>query len=410
LPGTSAAARGTRGSCARWNGRPRSSQRDGRTDLTWVDSLVLIWVALSALLGYQRGLAAQSLSLAGLALGALAGSRIAPLLLSGGHRSPWVPLASLIGALVGALLLHTLASFLGSAIRRVLMHGPLRVVDSLGGVVAGAALGLAVAWLAAAAALQVQGSTLRRTVQGSPILSTLVDAVPPRSVLKTLAQIDPLPLIAAPPDLQLPEPDGSVLRSSVPAAAGPSVVKILSVACGVGIQGSGWVVDRGLVATNTHVIAGGKGTKIAAQNGQVVSAVPVYVDAVNDVALLAVSGLRAPPLEAAAKPADEEEVVLLGYPGDGPLTAAKATAGLPTKVVAPDAYGRHHRLRTVVPLRGRVERGDSGGPVVNARGRVVAMMFAATTLGEGGFGVPVEEVLKGLESPLERVSSGPCAE
>jgi len=321
-----------------------------------------------------------------------------------------VPLASLIGALVGALLLHTLASFLGSAIRRVLMHGPLRVVDSLGGVVAGAALGLAVAWLAAAAALQVQGSTLRRTVQGSPILSTLVDAVPPRSVLKTLAQIDPLPLIAAPPDLQLPEPDGSVLRSSVPAAAGPSVVKILSVACGVGIQGSGWVVDRGLVATNTHVIAGGKGTKIAAQNGQVVSAVPVYVDAVNDVALLAVSGLRAPPLEAAAKPADEEEVVLLGYPGDGPLTAAKATAGLPTKVVAPDAYGRHHRLRTVVPLRGRVERGDSGGPVVNARGRVVAMMFAATTLGEGGFGVPVEEVLKGLESPLERVSSGPCAE
>ncbi len=90
------------------------------------------------------------------------------------------------------------------------------------------------------------------------------------------------------------------------------------------------------------------------------------------------------------------------------MTAAAATAGTPLKILTPDAYGRHLRLRTVVPLRGTVQRGDSGGPVVDAAGRVVAMMFAASEDGGGGFGVPVDDVVSALESPLKPVSPGPC--
>jgi hypothetical protein len=36
------------------------------------------------------------------------------------------------------------------------------------------------------------------------------------------------------------------------------------------------------------------------------------------------------------------------------------------------------------------------------------MVFGAAKHGGGGFGVPVEEVLAGLRSPLHRVSTGPC--
>ena len=170
------------------------------------------------------------------------------------------------------------------------------------------------------------------------------------------------------------------------------VVKVQSIACGTGSQGSGWVVGQGIVATNAHVIAGAELTQVGAVNGQVFSAVVVYVDAGDDVALLLVPDLLAPALEIAAEPPDNAEVALLGYPRDGPLTATAGTAGLPIKVFAPDAYGESPRLRTVVPLRGKVERGDSGGPAVNADGEVVAMMFAATQGGGGGFGVPVEAV------------------
>lgn len=376
--------------------------------MSWVDPLILLWVALAALVGYQRGLSAQLVSLLGLALGAFAGSRLAPFFLADGQSSPWVPFASLIGAAVGAILFQTGANVLGKRIRALLMHGPLRIADSVGGVAVGAALGLAVAWLAAVAALQVQGSSLRRTVQESSILSGIVDAVPPRDVLRTLGQFDALPQIAAPPDLRLPPPDGSVQESPMTRAVAAGVVKVQSIACGTGSQGSGWVVGQGIVVTNAHVIAGAELTQVGAVNGQVFSAVVVYVDAGDDVALLLVPDLLAPSLETATEPPDNDEVALLGYPRDGPLTATAGTAGLPIKVFAPDAYGESPRLRTVVPLRGKVERGDSGGPAVNADGEVVAMMFAATKGGGGGFGVPVEAVLRAFDSPLEPVSTGRC--
>ena len=64
------------------------------------------------------------------------------------------------------------------------------------------------------------------------ILSALVDAVPPRSVLRTLVRLDPLPLIAAPPDLRLPPPDASVLRSPLARSAARSVVRVEAFACG----------------------------------------------------------------------------------------------------------------------------------------------------------------------------------
>ncbi len=377
--------------------------------MSWVDALVLAWVALSAVVGFQRGLTAQFLSLAGLALGGLAGARLGPLFLPDGNSSPWVPFASLIGAVVGALLLQATASLLGTKVRWAIARGPFRLADSAGGVIIGIGVGLAVAWLAAVAALQIEGAGLRTSVQRSSILSGLVDAVPPRSVLRTLARLDPLPLISAPPDLSLPSPDGSVLASPVTRAAGHGVVKVESVACGAGVQGSGWVIRGNLVATNAHVIAGGEQIRVAAPNGQVLAATPVYVDGRNDVALLRVSGLDVRPLVVAAREPEDDQVILLGYPRDGALTAVAATAGRPTNVFTPDAYGGHTRLRTVIPLRGKVQRGDSGGPVVNSRGRVVGMMFAASTRGGGGFGVPTGKIVGALDSPLRPVDPGPCA-
>jgi S1-C subfamily serine protease len=200
-----------------------------------------------------------------------------------------------------------------------------------------------------------------------------------------------------------------VLRSPVTREAGRSVVKILSTACGTGVQGSGWLVGPGLVVTNAHVVAGSEETRVASPAGRIVSATLVYVDAANDVALLRARGLRVPLLELAEEQPSEDEVVLLGYPHDGPLTATAGTAGRPEKVLAPGAFGDKLRLRTVVPLSGSVERGDSGGPVINSVGEVVAMMFASSKEGGAGFGVPTGEVRKALRSPHDApVSPGPC--
>ena len=378
--------------------------------MNWVDPLVLLWVALAAVVGYGRGLVAQGLSLLGLAVGGLVGSRVAPLFLPEGKNSAWVPLASLVGAVVGAVLVQLGASLLGQAIRATLAHGPLRIADAAGGVVLGAAIGLAVAWLAAVAAMQVDRTGARRTVQDSAILSSLVAAVPPSSVLQALARFDPLPVVGSRPDLGLPPPDPSVARSPTTRRAATSVVKVVGFACGIGVQGSGWVVQRGLVATNAHVVAGQESPRVAAPNGRIVEATPVYYDAGTDVALLSVRGLGAAPLQIAEAEPSADHVVLLGYPNDGPLTGTAATAGRARKVLTPDAYSRRLRLRTVVPLRGRVEHGESGGPVIDEQGDVVAMIFAAARQGAGGFGVPVSDVETALEKRHDRaVDTGPCA-
>jgi S1-C subfamily serine protease len=55
-----------------------------------------------------------------------------------------------------------------------------------------------------------------------------------------------------------------------------------------------------------------------------------------------------------------------------------------------------------------VLHGDSGGPVVDRSGHVVAMMFAATEAGGGGFGVSMDDIRHALASPEHRAATGPC--
>ena len=61
--------------------------------------------------------------------------------------------------------------------------------------------------------------------------------------------------MAPPPNVRAAEPADPRLRTAVSAARG-SVVRVLGTACGLGIEGSGWVAAPGVVVTNAHVVAG----------------------------------------------------------------------------------------------------------------------------------------------------------
>ena len=255
-----------------------------------VDVLLLLAVAVFSVFGAHRGLAAQALSLGGLVIGAIVGSFVAPLLLP--DNSPWIPVAGLAGALIGASLLGAAASALGTPVRAFLALRPsLSALDRIGGIVMGGLIALGIGWLLAVLALHQPALGLRAEIRESVILPRLLSAVPPDRVLQALNRFDPLPLL---PGLQesLPPPDPSVLQSPGAEAAAGSVLKLEGTACGVGTQGSGWVVRPGLIATNAHVIAGAEGTPCFAPNGQVLSATPVYIDSTNDIALVRVRGLE----------------------------------------------------------------------------------------------------------------------
>ena len=77
-------------------------------------------------------------------------------------------------------------------------------------------------------------------------------------------------------------------------AAGQSVVRVLGTACGLGVQGSGWVAADGVVVTNAHVVAGQDDTSVqVGGQGERLDAQAIHFDVRNDLAVLRVPGSRA---------------------------------------------------------------------------------------------------------------------
>lgn len=376
--------------------------------MTKVDLIAIGFVALTAFIGWKKGLLATALSLAGIVLGAWLGSRLAPELLQGGTSSPYTPLAALAGAAVGAIVLETLGTLAGSALRTKLRRPRLSSFDSAGGLALGAVTGLAMVWVLGAVALLLPGQAdLRRGAQGSALLRRLNEVIPPSELLNALARIDPFPTITG-PSAPVAPPDPRLAHAVEVRRAAPSVVRVLGTACGVGVEGTGWVARAHLVVTAAHVVAGQKDTVVEAQSGARFRAEVVAFDRRNDIAVLRVDELGARSLTV-ADPTPGTAVAVLGFPENGPFAATPARIGKTAFVLAEDAYGTGPVTRSITSLRGLVRHGDSGAPAVDARGNVEATIFAARLRSAGGFGVPADVVRASLRSARSPVSTGDCA-
>jgi S1-C subfamily serine protease len=377
------------------------------TTLDWVAVGLILLFAIG---GWRRGLIASALSLLGLIAGAFVGSKVGPHFLRSGASSQWTPVASLVGAVIGAVVLQTLAAIAGAVVRGGLRVTPFRLFDSIGGVFFGAVTGVAFVWVLSATALLAPGQTeLRREVADSVIIRRLDEALPPRRALNLLARIDPFPSIAGPAAPNLP-PSPSVERDPVIRKAAHAVVRVVGTACGIGIEGTGWFADDQLVVTAAHVVAGEEDTRVQIQDVDGLQAAQVVAfDPHNDVAVLRVSAAHEQPLQI-AQPQDGAAVAIVGYPENGPLTETAGRLGRTSTVLTQDAYGRGPVSRSITAVAGDIRHGNSGGPAIDRDGRVEATIFAARIGASGGFGIPADVVRRVLDSAAQRpVSTGACA-
>ena len=372
----------------------------------WIDIAVIV---LTALMGFRRGLVVGVFSFGGLVLGFYLGTRVGPSLV-GDDRARWLPLFAVGTAVVIAALGQALGGYVGRAIRRTLIViPPLRLLDSAGGGLFGAALGLALCWAVGAVFLYLPIETeLRRYAQDSTILSTLNEEYPPTRLIDTLARIDPFGAIAG-PAAGVDEPDSAVLDSAGVSTAALSVVRVIGDACGLGIEGSGWVAGQGLVVTNAHVVAGIDAPRVDRSDGDLLEARVVSFDKKNDIAVLRVPGLASRPLRL-AEAVEGTPGGMLGYPGNGPYTETAVRVGRVVEIVGRDAYGNFPTPRQVTTIRGKIRSGNSGGPVVDARGRVITTVFAQRAGQDGGYGVPTAAVRAALAKVGTNAIETPCVE
>ena len=380
--------------------------------MTGLDWIIIAFTVLMAVWGFGQGLIAGGLALVGFAVGAFAGSRLGPLLLEDGSHSPYAPLLALIGALMLGAVLASGLEVLGFHLRRRLPE-ELGPVDGIGGSVLVACLGLFLVWIAGAVALQTPGAReLREPIQRSAILRELNEVLPPSGpILQALARFDPFPSIRG-PSANVPPPDAAIARDPEVRAAGRSVVKVLGTACGLGVQGSGWVAGNGLVVTNAHVVAGQDDTTVQpGGEGPSFDAEAVAYDPRNDLAILRVPGLDGVPrLSRNENARPGTSAAVLGFPENGPYDVRPARLGQTATVVSQDSYGRGPVQRRITSVRGLVRHGNSGGPVVDGSGRVVATIFAAGAgRGRTGYGVPDSVVRTALGRVRGPVDTGPCA-
>jgi S1-C subfamily serine protease len=380
-----------------------------------IDIGIIVFALALATIGWDRGLIASAMPLAGFIGGVAAGARLGPALLEGGAESPYAPaVAAACGILLGVFLAIALEG-VGGGVRERLDHGSAgRIVDSIGGALLLAVLAFAAAWVFGAVALHVPGKgarDLREAVQRSSILVALNDAFPPSGpLLNALRRIDPTPDIRG-PEANVGAPDRGVVDDPDVEQAGASVVRVHGSACGLGVEGSGWVAGPEMVVTNAHVVAGQDDTTITTTSGSELDVDVLHYEPRNDLAVLGVPGLGDPPLPLAADPRRETLAATLGYPEGGPLTLSPARLGRTGTVISEDSYGRGPVERRMTPFRGVVRSGNSGGPVVDEEGRVLATVFA-TSLDSGppsGLGIPNDVVADALSGALDGADTGPCA-
>ncbi|MFB9375535.1 trypsin-like peptidase domain-containing protein [Kineococcus gynurae] len=161
---------------------------------------------------------------------------------------------------------------------------------------------------------------------------------------------------------------------------GSGVVRIDALGCDpefgyvVGGNGSGLLLEPGLVLTVAHVVEGSG--RLAVRSGSdAVAAEVVAVDPANETALLALSeDLPGHVFDLAAAPAGVgADVAALGYPAGLPLSLTRGTvSGLDRRLDLGD-----RELRGVGQMDVAITPGNSGGPVVDVHGDVVGLAEAS---------------------------------
>lgn len=355
-------------------------------------------------------------------LGAIAGVMLAPHLV-GQIDSPRARLGAALFLILALVVVGQIAGVvLGGALRSALRFVGMRTIDSIIGVGLQLVVVLLAAWLLVSPLAASENTTFAAAVRGSQVLTEVenrapswLHTVPKRisALWSTSGMPDVVQTFGRTPIQAIDAPDASLVNSAAVAGARPSVVKIRGIAqsCQKMLEGTGFVIAPNRVMSNAHVVAGSDSVTVEAENKSYEATVVSY-DPNADISILVVPGLPQRPLIFADEPAQAgTDAIVLGYPGGGEFAASPARVREIIKLNGPDIYRTTTVNREVYTIRGNVQQGNSGGPMINRAGLVLGVVFgAAVDDADTGFVLTDTEISRQLAriDNTEPVSTGQC--
>jgi S1-C subfamily serine protease len=385
-----------------------------------LDWIILALLLLSIVTGFRRGAALQLLTYTGLIAGLVGGALLAPRV-AGLADDPFAQAAAaLLTLLILAAAGDAVGWLIGRRVWAAARRSRLDPVDSgAGSVIAGVAALLTV-WFLAFNLVQGPFPILSRQIRGSAIVRT-IDSVLPRPP-SLLAQVRgffdrfgfPEVFAGLPPAPAGPvqEPSEAEAQQAFE-AADQSTVRVVGEACGRIQEGSGFVVEGGMVVTNAHVVAGTTLIEVQHVDLGSVGATTVLFDPDLDLAVLRPASGDLQPLAVDPEVLDRgADGAVLGYPGGGDLLGSSAAVRRALFAVGRDIYGDSVVRRQVYELQTVVRPGNSGGPFVTTDGDVAGVVFAASTTDDDvGYALTAAEAEPQIDRARGRtapVTTGPC--
>jgi uncharacterized membrane protein required for colicin V production len=349
------------------------------TQMSWVDLVIVLIVALSALRGFAEGAIRQIVGLAGLVAGFLIGTAIAPSLSTHVTHAHWRPILALGIIFAMTIIGSTVGGVLGSLISKFAHAIMLGFIDRIAGIVVGGVVALVLCWLVAGILASVTWGSIASQIQESSILSAMDHVMPP--VPSFDAKVAALFPNAEFPNLfdKLVEPtlhpfeNPSDLPPLVTSLNAPTnVVKVLAMGrCTTETEseGTAFYVAPNEVLTNAHVVAGHTSFTVNGQRAQV-----VFYDPENDLAVLRVPTQSQTPLQfASVLPPSNTKIQVFGFPLDGTRTRAIGYVEGELKGQGRNIYNQRVVAKTVLALEVNINPGNSGSPVLD-NGRVVGII------------------------------------
>ncbi|RJL22006.1 MarP family serine protease [Bailinhaonella thermotolerans] len=357
-----------------------------------LDLILLVLVVAFGVSGYRQGFIVGALSFIGFVGGGLLGVLVAPPIAQAVvDGAPQQALVAIVIVFLAATIGQFGSSTVGAVVRSHVTWNPARVVDAIGGTIASVLSVLLIAWIIGGLAVLAPFPIVQQQIKDSQVLRT-VDQVMPAAVdgwfagFKRFVDSSDFPQVfdglGGGSVLEVPKPDESVAKSPALQRARQGIVKVQGTApeCAKRIEGTGFVYARERIMTNAHVVAGVREElHVTTASGRTLRAKVIVYNPRRDIAVLYVPGLEAPVLEFDGEAESRDDAIVAGFPRGRGYTMAAARIRERQIASGPDIYHETRVEREIYAIRGKVEPGNSGGPLLARDGRVFGVVFAAAT-------------------------------